>query len=133
MIPPTDHGDDILARRLLAKLFHQLRHQRLVPGRLARNADDVDVVLYRLTRGFCGIVRNSVSDVDVEAQVGEGRRDHLQAAVVSVLAELHDEHPRPAPLPFCKLLDFSQHRIEAPRLLRRHCDTRRRPTRTSAL
>jgi hypothetical protein len=37
-------------------------------------------------------------DVDVEAEIGEGRGDHLLAAVVAVLADLGDQDARPAAL-----------------------------------
>ena len=72
-------------------------HERLVPGGLARDADDVHVVLDRVARGFLGRLEQR-ADVDVEAEVGERGRDDLGAAVVAVLAELGDEDARPAAL-----------------------------------
>jgi hypothetical protein len=36
------------------------------------------------------------ADVDVEAEIGERRRNDLLSAVVSVLAELGDQDTRPA-------------------------------------
>ena len=41
-------------------------------------------------------VANKRADVDVEAEIGEGGRDHLLAAVVAVLADLGDQDARPA-------------------------------------
>src|SRR5260370_1899145 len=55
------------------------------------------VVLDRLARGFLGRLEQG-PDIDVEADIGEGRGDDLGAAVVAVLAELDDEHARPPPL-----------------------------------
>ena len=75
----------------------ELRHERLVPGGLARHADDVHVVLDRVARGFLGRLEQR-ADVDVEAEVGERGGDHLGAAVVAVLAELGDEDARAAAL-----------------------------------
>ena len=72
-------------------------HERLVPGGLARHADDVHVVLDRVARRLLGRLEQR-ADVDVEAEVGERGGDHLGAAVVAVLAELGDEHARPAAL-----------------------------------
>jgi hypothetical protein len=73
----------------------ELRHQRLVAGRLAGDADHVHVVLdgvaRRLVRGL-----EQRADVDVEADVGEGGGDHLGAAVVAVLAHLGDQDAGPA-------------------------------------
>ena len=53
------------------------------------------VVLDRVARRFLGRLEQR-ADVDVEAEVGERGGDHLGAAVVAVLAELRDEHARPA-------------------------------------
>ena len=39
--------------------------------------------------------REQRADVDVEAEIGERRRDHLLAAVVAVLADLGDQDARP--------------------------------------
>ena len=86
--------DDDLAAALLRELVDELGHERLVPRGLARDADDVHVVLDRLARGF-GRRLEQRADVDVEAEVGERGGDHLGAAVVAVLAELGDEDARP--------------------------------------
>ena len=88
-----DHEDVVAA--LLAQLRDELGHERLVPGGLARHADDVHVVLDRVARRFLGRLEQR-ADVDVEAEVGERGGDHLGAAVVAVLAELRDEDARPA-------------------------------------
>ena len=46
-------------------------------------------------RGF-GRRREQRADIDVEAEIGEGRRDHLLPAVVAVLADLGDQDARAA-------------------------------------
>ena len=90
-----DHEDVVAA--LLAQLRDELGDERLVPGGLARHADDVHVVLDRVARRLFGRLEQR-ADVDVEAEVGERGGDHLGAAVVAVLAELDDEQARPATL-----------------------------------
>ena len=92
----ADDDEDVVAA-LLAQLRDELGHQRLVPGGLARHADDVHVVLDRVARRLLGRLEER-ADVDVEAEVGERGGDHLGAAVVAVLAELGDEHARAAAL-----------------------------------
>lgn len=54
------------------------------------HADDVDVRLHRLAGHFRRGLEEG-ADVDVEAEVGEGRRDDLLAAVVAVLAHLRHQ------------------------------------------
>ena len=49
------------------------------------------------------------ADVDVEAEIGERRGDHLLAAVVAVLAELGDEDARLAPLGLDEAVDLFAH------------------------
>ena len=90
----ADHDHDVAAAFLLQRR-RQLRHQREVAGRQRRHADDVHVVLHRLARRLVGRGEQR-PDVDVEAQVGERRGDHLLAAVVAVLAHLGDQDARPA-------------------------------------
>ncbi len=53
------------------------------------------VVFDRLPRGL-GRRGEQRPDIDVEAEIGEGRGDHLLAAVVAVLADLGDQDARPA-------------------------------------
>ena len=53
------------------------------------------VVLHRLPRRFLGGGKQR-PDIDVEADIGEGRGDHLLAAVVAVLADLGDQNARPS-------------------------------------
>ena len=93
---PTAHHHHV-ARAGLAQRLDQLRHEGLVPGRLAGDADHMDVVLQRIARRLIGRLEER-ADIHVEADVGEGRRDHLGAAVVPVLAELDHENARPAAL-----------------------------------
>ena len=85
----------------------QVRHQRQVAGRQRRHADDVHVVLDRLARRLVGR-REQRADVDVEAEVGERRGDHLLAAVVAVLAHLGDEDARAAAVVLVERLDQLQ-------------------------
>ena len=47
------------------------------------------------------------ADIDVEAEIGEGRGDHLLAAVVPVLAHLGDENARSPAVVVLELLDQS--------------------------
>ena len=107
---PADHDDDV-ARTLRGQLFDQLGNERLVAGRLARDADDVHVVLDRIARGFFRRLEQR-TDVDVEAEIGEGRRDHLGAAVVTVLAQLRDEDARPASFVLGEVVDLLADALE---------------------
>ena len=92
MTPP--HDDEDVAGAFALQRLDQRRDQGLVAGRLARHADDMDVVLDRLARGLLrGLEQRA--DIDVEADIGKGGGDDLGAAVVAVLAELDDQHARP--------------------------------------
>ena len=62
-------------------------------GGQRRYADYVHVVFDGLLGGFLRSLEQR-THVDVEADVGITRGDHLGAAVVSVLAELGDHHAR---------------------------------------
>src|SRR5207248_4224151 len=44
---------------------------------------------------------------DIEADIGEGGGDHLGAAVVAVLAELHHQHARPSALGTSEAFDLA--------------------------
>ena len=79
--------------------------------RLARDADHVHVVLDRLARRLLRRLEQR-PDVDVEAEVGEGRGDHLEAAVVAVLAELHHQHARAPAVRLGEGLDLAAHGVE---------------------
>src|SRR3546814_9123395 len=106
----ADH-DDVVGALALQSLGG-LRHQSLVAGRLAGDADDVDVVFDRLAGGFLrGLEQRA--DVDVEADVGEGGGDHLGAAIVAVLAQLHHQHARAAALLALASLDLALAAAEA--------------------
>ena len=89
----ADHDHDVAAAVLLQRRL-QLGHQRQMPRRQRRDADDVHVVLDGLARRLVGRGEQR-PDVDVEAQVGERRGDHLLPAVVAVLAHLGDQDARP--------------------------------------
>ena len=93
MMPPT--VTTMSPAPSFAQLLDELRHERLVAARLRRDADHVHVVLDRLARDLLGRLEER-ADVDVEAEVGERGGDHLGAAVVAVLADLGDQHARPA-------------------------------------
>src|SRR5258707_13950802 len=61
------------------------------------DAEDMHVVLHSLARRLVGR-RKERPDVDVEAEIGERRRDHLLPAVVAVLTDLGDQDARTAAL-----------------------------------
>src|SRR5215472_19197421 len=83
----------------------------LVAGSVGRDADDVDVVLDRLAGGFLRCLEQR-ADIDVEPDIGKGGGDDLGAAVMPILAELGDEHARPASLFARESLDFALHAAE---------------------
>ncbi len=60
-----------------------------------RYAENMHVVFDRLAGGFGGR-REQWTDVDVETEIGEGRGNHLLAAVVAVLPDLGDQQTRAA-------------------------------------
>ena len=88
-----DDHDVVAAER--GQLVAQRGHEREMAGGQRRGADDVHVGLDRLL-GHLGRRLEQRADVDVEAEVGERRGDHLLAAVVAVLAHLGDHDARPA-------------------------------------
>ena len=90
----ADDHQNVLAAELL-QLRDHFRHQRLVPAGQAGDAEHVDVVLHRHAGGLARRLEQR-TDVDVEAEVGEGGGDHLGAAVVAVLAHLGHQDARPA-------------------------------------
>ena len=57
------------------------------------HADNVHVVLYGLP---CGFLRGCEqrADIDIEAKVGERRRDDFLAAIVAVLPDFGDQNAR---------------------------------------
>ena len=65
--------------------------------------------------------REQRPDVDVEAEIGERRGDHLLAAVVAVLADLGDQDARPAAFVVLEFGDELQHPLD------RVCSWRRPP------
>ena len=70
------------------------------------------VVLDGLTRSLVG-GRKQRSDIDVEAEIGEGGGDHLLAAVVAVLADLGDEDARAAAFVLLEGVDQRLHVLDA--------------------
>ena len=62
----------------------------------------MDIVLHRLARDLVGRLKQR-PDVHVETQVGQRRGYDPGAAVVTVLAQLGHQDPRPAPFPFPEL------------------------------
>jgi len=72
---------------------------------------DVDVVVDGLAGDLLGGLEEA-ADVDVEAEVGEARRDDLGAAVVAVLAHLRDQDARVAPLRLRERLHHAQSLLE---------------------
>ncbi len=69
------------------------RDERQVTGGQRARSDEVHVVLDGGPRGLLRRLEER-PDVDVEAQVGERRRDDLLPAVVPVLPHLRDEDAR---------------------------------------
>ncbi len=90
----ADHDHDVGTAKLF-ELGFELGHQRQMGRRQRGDADDVDVVLDRLARGF-GRCCKQGADIDVEAEIGEGRGDHFLTAIMAVLADLGDQDARPA-------------------------------------
>ena len=78
------------------------------------------VVLDGHARDFLGC-REQRSDVDIETEIGERRRDHLLAAVVAVLAHLGDEDAGTAAF---VALELGAHRDHAARILAHSTDLR---------
>src|SRR5204863_3286534 len=99
------HHQDVAGAFALQRL-DQGRDERLVRRRLARHADDVDIVLDRLAGGLFRRLEQR-PDIDIEADIGKGGGDDLGAAVVAVLAELDDQHARPPPFFARKAFDLS--------------------------
>ena len=64
-------------------------------GRKRADADHVDVVFNGLARHFGGCAEER-AEVDVKAEVGEGRGDDFGTPVVAVLSHFGDEDARPA-------------------------------------
>ena len=62
------------------------------------------VVLDGLTRGLFRRCEER-TDIDIEAEIGEGRGDDFLATVVAVLTDLGDEDARAAALVLDELLD----------------------------
>src|SRR5262245_60788095 len=104
---PADDDEDVAAPQFGQRRL-QLGHQREVAGRERRHADDVDVRLDRLAGDLGGRLEQR-ADIDVEAEVGEGRGDHLLTAVVTVLTDLGDQDPRLAAVVGGELLDHRPH------------------------
>ena len=102
------------SRPYSASAARKLRHQGQVAGRERRDADDVDVVLDRLPGGL-GRRREERPDIDVEAEIGEGRGDHLLAAVVAVLAHLGDQDAGPPPVIALERFDEVAHPFDCRR------------------
>src|SRR5690606_19453444 len=82
---------------LLFQLGDNLWDQGLVTGRERGNADDMNVILDRVLRRFRRRLEER-PDIDVKADIGEGGRDHLGAAVMAVLPDFDDQHAGTASL-----------------------------------
>ena len=88
----------------LGERVAQRGNQRQVAGSQRGHPDDVHVVVDGLAGDLVGGGEQG-PHVDVEADVGEGRRDHLLAAVVAVLSHLGDQDARPSAVGLGELLD----------------------------
>ena len=64
---------------------------------LGGDADHMDIVLDRLAHRFLRGLKQR-TDIHVETDIGESRRNHLRAAIVTILTEFADQHARPTPL-----------------------------------
>src|SRR5471032_2726077 len=71
----------------------------------------MDVVLDRLPRGLVRRLEQG-PDIDIEADIGESGCDDLRATIVAVLAELDDQHARPAPFLAGKSVDLALDAVE---------------------
>src|SRR5439155_20256994 len=100
-----------VAGALALQRLDQRRDEGLVAGRLARYADDVDVVFNRLASGLLRGLEQG-ADIDVEADIGKGGGDDLGAAVVAVLAQFGNQHAWPPPLVARKGLDLALYPAE---------------------
>ncbi len=65
------HDDEDVVGALLAELREELGHEGLVPGCLARHADDVHVVLDRSARGTGNLLELSIAATRARATIGE--------------------------------------------------------------
>jgi transposase len=90
----SDHDHDVVAA-LLDEGGLELRNEREMRRCERRHAEHVNVVLDGLARGLRW-GRKQRTDVDIEAEIGEGGRDHLLSAVMTVLADLGHQDARPA-------------------------------------
>src|SRR5439155_6279785 len=97
-----------VAGALALQRLDQRRDEGLVAGRLARYADDVDVVFNRLASGLLRGLEQW-ADIDVEADIGKGGGDDLGAAVVAVLAQFGHQHAGASALAAGKALDLALH------------------------
>ena len=89
--PPAD--DDHVVGAARPELLHDLREQRHVRARVAREPDGVGVLLDRGLRDLLGRLEQARVD-HLEAGVAQRPRHHLGAAVVPVEARLRDDHPQ---------------------------------------
>ena len=105
-------NDHNVRAAVLFQLGLELGHERQMRAGERRDAENMHVVLDRLARGFRGR-RKQRPDIDVEADIGKGRGDHLLAAVVAVLADLGDQDARPAAFVLLEFVDPLLHPFDA--------------------
>src|SRR4029453_4657554 len=104
------NDQDVAAPALRERLLEG-RDQRQVTSGERAGADDVYVVVDGLLRRLLRRLEQG-AHVDVEAEIGEARGDHLLAAVMTVLAELGDQDARPAALTLEESLDLALHLLD---------------------
>ena len=97
------NGDVVMAKP--TQCIDQLGHERFVPRSQRRNADDVHVAFNRKTSHLARSLEER-TDVHIKPNIGQGRRDHLGAAIVTVLSHLGNKNAGPAPL---FMLEFDDH------------------------
>src|SRR5690606_9847305 len=80
----ADHNEDIGSFEL-GEFGAEFRDEGAVASGKGADADDMDVVFDGLASGFGGALKEW-ADVNVEADVGEGRRNDFLAAIVAILS-----------------------------------------------
>ena len=129
MTPPTTTR--MSDRSSAASSRFELGHEREMAGGQRRHADDVDVGFDGLARDLCrGLEQRT--DVDVEAEIGEGGGDHLLPAIVAVLTDLGDEDARATAVVLGKRSTSPGSHLDVGLGRRPRCDTHRRSYGSSA-
>ena len=89
---PTDH-DDVLGICGLQR-GDQFGRKRFVPRGLLTDANHVHIVIDGVLRRFIRCLEQG-ANVYIKPNVSKGRGDHFGAAIMTILANFDDKHPRP--------------------------------------